>query len=166
MTPSLMGLYLPSWGEHTLNPDLGHMQYIHLICEYVSRRFILARKCRKLSDLSKEERYVHSTPPLTWTCCTVTTCKVPRCFPAPVFRLKKICEIYSRVLGSEEALHVSVKVLTPVLLCCIPHWLVFTSRCTTRRRTGVRRSTPGAATQLISPQGSSLSMAGNLVHCH
>ncbi|XP_033979554.1 amine oxidase [flavin-containing] [Trematomus bernacchii] len=37
--------------------------------------FILARKCRKLSGLTKEER------------------------------LKKICEIYSRVLGSEEALH-------------------------------------------------------------
>uniref|UniRef100_A0A3Q3ARW0 Amine oxidase n=1 Tax=Kryptolebias marmoratus TaxID=37003 RepID=A0A3Q3ARW0_KRYMA len=37
--------------------------------------FILARKCRKLSDLTKEER------------------------------LKRICEIYSRVLGSEEALH-------------------------------------------------------------
>ncbi|KAM3862287.1 amine oxidase [flavin-containing] [Diretmus argenteus] len=37
--------------------------------------FILARKCRKLSVLTKEER------------------------------LKKICEIYSRVLGSEEALH-------------------------------------------------------------
>ncbi|XP_047456916.1 amine oxidase [flavin-containing] [Mugil cephalus] len=37
--------------------------------------FILARKCRKLSGLSKEER------------------------------LKRICEIYSRVLGSEEALH-------------------------------------------------------------
>ncbi|KAK0132373.1 Amine oxidase [flavin-containing] [Merluccius polli] len=37
--------------------------------------FILARKCRKLSDLSKEER------------------------------LKKICEIYAKVLGSEKALH-------------------------------------------------------------
>uniref|UniRef100_A0A668AQS6 Amine oxidase n=1 Tax=Myripristis murdjan TaxID=586833 RepID=A0A668AQS6_9TELE len=37
--------------------------------------FILARKCRKLSGLTKEER------------------------------LKRICEIYSRVLGSEEALH-------------------------------------------------------------
>ncbi|XP_078118793.1 amine oxidase [flavin-containing] [Sander vitreus] len=37
--------------------------------------FILARKCRKLSGLTKEER------------------------------LKMICEIYSRVLGSEEALH-------------------------------------------------------------
>ncbi|XP_060909591.1 amine oxidase [flavin-containing] [Labrus mixtus] len=37
--------------------------------------FILARKCRKLSDLTKEERK------------------------------KKICEIYSKVLGSEEALH-------------------------------------------------------------
>ncbi|PWA13769.1 hypothetical protein CCH79_00017135 [Gambusia affinis] len=37
--------------------------------------FILARKCRKLADLTKEER------------------------------LRRICEIYSRVLGSEEALH-------------------------------------------------------------
>ncbi|KAI3356548.1 hypothetical protein L3Q82_017228 [Scortum barcoo] len=37
--------------------------------------FILARKCRKLTGLTKEER------------------------------LKRICEIYSRVLGSEEALH-------------------------------------------------------------
>ncbi|KAM6985784.1 amine oxidase [flavin-containing] [Aplochiton taeniatus] len=37
--------------------------------------FILARKCRKLCELTKEQR------------------------------LKKICEIYSRVLGSEEALH-------------------------------------------------------------
>ncbi|KAF3694440.1 Amine oxidase [flavin-containing] [Channa argus] len=37
--------------------------------------FILARKCRKLCELTKEER------------------------------LKRICEIYSRVLGSEEALH-------------------------------------------------------------
>ncbi|KAE8299784.1 Amine oxidase [flavin-containing] [Larimichthys crocea] len=37
--------------------------------------FILARKCRKLSGLTKEER------------------------------LRKICEIYSRVLGTEEALH-------------------------------------------------------------
>ncbi|CAB1437105.1 unnamed protein product [Pleuronectes platessa] len=37
--------------------------------------FILARKCRKLSGLTKEER------------------------------LKKICEIYARVLDSEEALH-------------------------------------------------------------
>ncbi|KAG7241348.1 hypothetical protein INR49_025714 [Caranx melampygus] len=37
--------------------------------------FILARKCRKLCGLTKEER------------------------------LKKICEIYSRVLGTEEALH-------------------------------------------------------------
>ncbi|XP_036966157.1 amine oxidase [flavin-containing] [Acanthopagrus latus] len=37
--------------------------------------FILARKCRKLSELTKEER------------------------------LKRICEIYSRVLGTEEALH-------------------------------------------------------------
>ncbi|XP_008278175.1 amine oxidase [flavin-containing] [Stegastes partitus] len=37
--------------------------------------FILARKCRKLTSLSKEER------------------------------LKRICEIYSKVLGSEEALH-------------------------------------------------------------
>ncbi|KAJ3592724.1 hypothetical protein NHX12_007851 [Muraenolepis orangiensis] len=37
--------------------------------------FILARKCRKLSVLSKEER------------------------------LKKICEIYAKVLGTEEALH-------------------------------------------------------------
>ncbi|XP_008435485.1 amine oxidase [flavin-containing] [Poecilia reticulata] len=37
--------------------------------------FILARKCRKLADLSKEER------------------------------LRRICEIYSRVLGSDEALH-------------------------------------------------------------
>uniref|UniRef100_UPI001ED81854 amine oxidase [flavin-containing] n=1 Tax=Scatophagus argus TaxID=75038 RepID=UPI001ED81854 len=37
--------------------------------------FILARKCRKLTGLTKDER------------------------------LKKICEIYSKVLGSEEALH-------------------------------------------------------------
>ncbi|KAG7467753.1 amine oxidase [flavin-containing] B [Solea senegalensis] len=37
--------------------------------------FILARKCRKLCDLSREER------------------------------LKKICEIYCKVLGSEDALH-------------------------------------------------------------
>ncbi|TKS67899.1 Amine oxidase [flavin-containing] [Collichthys lucidus] len=37
--------------------------------------FILARKCRKLSGLTKEER------------------------------LRKICEIYSRVLGTEKALH-------------------------------------------------------------
>ncbi|XP_056145332.1 amine oxidase [flavin-containing] isoform X2 [Lampris incognitus] len=37
--------------------------------------FILARKCRKLVELTKEER------------------------------LKRICEIYARVLGSEEALH-------------------------------------------------------------
>ncbi|XP_056436116.1 amine oxidase [flavin-containing] [Gadus chalcogrammus] len=37
--------------------------------------FILARKCRKLSVLSKEER------------------------------LKKICELYAKVLGTEEALH-------------------------------------------------------------
>ncbi|XP_012693030.2 amine oxidase [flavin-containing] isoform X2 [Clupea harengus] len=37
--------------------------------------FILSRKCRKLCDLTKEER------------------------------LKRICEIYSRVLGTEEALH-------------------------------------------------------------
>uniref|UniRef100_A0A7N8Y9I6 Amine oxidase n=1 Tax=Mastacembelus armatus TaxID=205130 RepID=A0A7N8Y9I6_9TELE len=37
--------------------------------------FILARKCRKLSELTREER------------------------------LRRICEIYSRVLGSDEALH-------------------------------------------------------------
>ncbi|XP_053296478.1 amine oxidase [flavin-containing] [Pleuronectes platessa] len=61
---------------------------VHNVCVYVfvhfflltnhcflSFRFILARKCRKLSGLTKEER------------------------------LKKICEIYARVLDSEEALH-------------------------------------------------------------
>lgn len=95
------------------------------------------------------------------------------------FRLKKICEIYSRVLCSEEALHVSldtdqytylhsysgtaslVKPFTCPLVC------VCVSRCTTRRRTGVRRSTLGAATRPISPRESLPSMASkSYAHTH
>jgi len=92
-----------------------------------------------------------------------------------VFRLKKICEIYSRVLGTEEALHVSLDTdfstdshscrgtasLVKLFMCP----LVSVSRCTTRRRTGVKRSTPGAATRHISPQESLPSLAGKS-HTH
>ncbi|KAA8588411.1 hypothetical protein FQN60_001605 [Etheostoma spectabile] len=79
--------------------------------------FILARKCRKLSGLTKEER------------------------------LKEICEIYSRVLGSEEALHTqscscsgtASESLLSLERCCGSH----SASCTLPAR---RRRQSGAAT--------------------
>lgn len=79
-------------------------------------------------------------------------------------RLKRICEIYAKVLGTEEALHVRLHTdccttterFVPLKLCLY----LSASQYTMRKRTGVRRSTPGAATQPISPQGSWHSMAG------
>lgn len=99
---------------------------------------------------------------LTALCCTTVSTHAVVC---AAFRLKRICEIYSKVLGTEEALHVRLQAdhcaaadwfvrFTLCLLLCI-------SRCTMRRRTGVRRSTLGAATQPISPQESWHSLAGN-----
>lgn len=80
------------------------------------------------------------------------------------FRLKRICEIYSKVLGTEEALHVRLHTdccttteRFVLLKLCL---YVPASQYTMRKRTGVRRSTLGAATQPISPQESWHSLAG------